>query len=46
MISPDDRGKDRLFANSPEYLRKWHGLPENLLANISVVEVLATKAGE
>ncbi|HEY6466410.1 MAG TPA: DUF302 domain-containing protein [Candidatus Acidoferrales bacterium] len=31
--------------NSPEYLRERHGLPENLLQNIAVVEALARAAG-
>jgi len=32
--------------NSPEYLKERHGLPQELLANIAVVETLATKAAE
>jgi uncharacterized protein (DUF302 family)/uncharacterized membrane protein YidH (DUF202 family) len=46
LIWEDDRGKTWLSYNSPEYLLKRHGLPESLLSNISVVEALATKAGE
>jgi uncharacterized protein (DUF302 family)/uncharacterized membrane protein YidH (DUF202 family) len=46
LVWEDDRGKVWLSYNSPEYLQKRHGLPENLLANISIVEALATKAGE
>lgn len=30
--------------NSPEYLRERHGLPENLLQNIAVVDALARAA--
>jgi uncharacterized protein (DUF302 family)/uncharacterized membrane protein YidH (DUF202 family) len=46
LIWEDDQGKTWLSYNSPEYLLKRHGLPESLLSNISVVEALATKAGE
>jgi uncharacterized protein (DUF302 family)/uncharacterized membrane protein YidH (DUF202 family) len=46
LIWEDDQGKTWLSYNSPQYLLKRHGLPESLLSNISVVEALATKAGE
>ncbi|HEY4052377.1 MAG TPA: DUF302 domain-containing protein [Terriglobales bacterium] len=46
LIWEDDQGITWLSYNSPEYLLKRHGLPESLLSNISVVEALATKAGE
>jgi uncharacterized protein (DUF302 family) len=45
LIWEDDQGKVWLSYNSPEYLRERHGLPEELLQNIAVVERLATKAG-
>jgi hypothetical protein len=32
--------------NSPAYLQQRHGLPKELLQNIAVVEILATKAAE
>jgi hypothetical protein len=32
--------------NSQQYLQKRHGLPQELLANIAVVETLAAKAAE
>jgi len=32
--------------NSLDYLRERHGLPQELLQNIAVVETLASKAGE
>jgi len=35
-----------LSYNSPEYLKDRHGLPQDLLQNIAVVETLAAKAGE
>jgi len=32
--------------NSPEYLQRRHGLPQELVANIAVVEGLAARAAE
>ena len=32
--------------NSPDYLKERHGLPQELLQNIAVVETWAAKAGE
>jgi len=46
LVWEDARGKVWVSYNSPEYLQKRHGLPQNLLPNIAVVETLATKAGE
>jgi len=46
LVSEDAKGKVWLSYNSAEYLQKRHGLPQELLQNIAVVETLATKAGE
>lgn len=46
LVWEDAQGKVWVSYNSPEYLRERHGLPEELLQNIAVVEGLATKAGE
>ena len=46
LVWEDVQGKVWLSYNSPEYLMKRHGLPQDLLQNISVVETLAAKAGE
>lgn len=46
LISEDDQGKVWISYNSSEYLKQRHGLTEELLANIAVVETLAAKAGE
>jgi uncharacterized protein (DUF302 family) len=46
LIWEDARGKVWLSYNSPEYLRERHGLPQELMQNIAVVETLAAKAGE
>jgi uncharacterized protein (DUF302 family) len=45
LIWEDAQGKVWLSYNSPEYLQKRHGFPPNLLANIAVVEALASAAG-
>jgi uncharacterized protein (DUF302 family) len=46
LIAEDAERKVWISYNSPEYLKERHGLPENLLPNIAVVQALATAAGE
>ena len=46
LIWEDSRGKVWISYNSPAYLQERHGVPQDLLQNISVVETLAIKAGE
>ncbi len=46
LVWEDAQGKVWVSYNSPEYLKERHGLPQELLANIAVVETLAAKAGE
>ena len=46
LVWEDSQGKVWVSYNSPDYLRERHGLPADLLANIAVVETLATKVGE
>src|SRR5262249_39160348 len=46
LVSEDSNGKVWLSYNSPEYLKDRHGLPQDLLQNIAIVEALAIKAGE
>src|SRR5215467_707483 len=46
LIWEDSRGKVWVSYNSPAYLQARHGFPPELLQNIAVVEVLATKAAE
>jgi uncharacterized protein (DUF302 family) len=46
LVWEDAQGKVWVSYNDPEYLRERHGLPVNLLANIAVVETLASKAVE
>ena len=46
LVWEDAQGKVWLSYNSPEYLKERHGLAQDLLQNIAVVETLAAKAGE
>ncbi len=46
LIWQDAQGKVWVSYNSPEYLQTRHGLPEDLLPNINVIETLAAKAAE
>jgi uncharacterized protein (DUF302 family) len=46
LVWEDNDGKVWVSYNSPQYLKERHGVPQDLLPNISVVETLAAKAGE
>lgn len=46
LVWQDGQGKVWVSYNSPQYLQKRHGVPQELLANIAVVETLAEKAAE
>jgi len=46
LVWEDSNGKVWLSYNSPAYLAERHGLPEEFLKNVTVVEVLATAAGQ
>ncbi len=46
LIWEDVHGKVWVTYNSPAYLQERHGLPPDLLPNIAVVAILATKAAE
>ena len=46
LIWEDAQGKVWISYNSPRYLEERHRLPPDLLKNIAVVEILATKAAE
>jgi uncharacterized protein (DUF302 family) len=46
LVAQDPSGKVWVSYNAPSYLKERHGLPENLLQNIAVVETLAAKAAE
>jgi uncharacterized protein (DUF302 family) len=46
LIAEDPSGSVTLSYNSPAYLRERHHLPDNLMANIAVIEALAKKAAQ
>jgi uncharacterized protein (DUF302 family) len=46
LVWEDSQSKVWISYNSPQYLQKRHGLPQELMANIAVVETLAAKAAE
>lgn len=46
LVSENIDGKVRVSYNSPEYLQKRHGVPQELLQNIAIVGTLAAKAAE
>src|ERR1700730_14143901 len=45
VIWEDNQGKVWLSYSSPEYLKERHGLPQELMQNIAIVEMLAAQAG-
>jgi uncharacterized protein (DUF302 family) len=46
LVAEDSQGKVWISYNSPHYLKERHGLPDNLVPNIAVVQALAAAAGE
>jgi uncharacterized protein (DUF302 family) len=46
LVWEDSDAKVWISYNSLEYLQERHGLPQQLLQNIAVVETVAAKAGE
>ena len=46
LVSEDADGKVWISYNSPRYLQARHGVPQELIQNIAVVEALAAKAAE
>jgi len=46
LVSEDASGKAWIAYNSLAFLKERHGLPQELLPNLAVVETLAAKAGE
>lgn len=46
LVAEDAQGKVWVSYNSSQYLKERHALPENLLANIAIVETMAAKAAE
>jgi uncharacterized protein (DUF302 family) len=46
LVWEDSEGKVWLSYNSPDYLKERHGLPQDLVQNISAVKELVTNAAE
>ena len=46
LVWEDSQNKVWISYNAPEYLQERHGVPQELMQNIAVVETLAAKAGE
>jgi|HubBroStandDraft_5_1064220.scaffolds.fasta_scaffold00769_10 uncharacterized protein (DUF302 family)/uncharacterized membrane protein YidH (DUF202 family) len=46
LVWEDSRGKTWLSYNSPEYLKKRHGVPDDLVKNIAVVGTLVQQVAE
>jgi uncharacterized protein (DUF302 family) len=46
LIWEDSEGKVWVSYNSPAYIQQRHGVPQELLQNVAVVETLAAKVGE
>jgi uncharacterized protein (DUF302 family) len=46
LVAEDGQGKVWVSYNTAEYLHERHDLPEDLMQNLAVVEVLAAKAAE
>ena len=46
LIWEDSQGKVWVSYNSPAYLQERHGVPQDLLQNLAVVDTLAIKAGD
>ena len=46
LVAEDAAGKTWISYNSPVYLQARHGLPVDLLPNITVIEALAAKIAE
>jgi uncharacterized protein (DUF302 family)/uncharacterized membrane protein YidH (DUF202 family) len=46
LVWEDNESKVWISYNSPQYLQNRHGIPQELMENIAVVETLAAKAGE
>jgi uncharacterized protein (DUF302 family) len=46
LVSEDSQGKVSLSYNNAQYLKERHGVPQDLVKTLAVVEALATSAGE
>jgi uncharacterized protein (DUF302 family) len=46
LVSEDDGGKVWVTYNSPEYLKTRHGIPDDLVKNISAIVSIAESAAQ
>lgn len=46
LVGEDENGKVWVSYNSPSYLKERHGLPQELLQNIAIIETLASMFAE
>jgi uncharacterized protein (DUF302 family) len=46
LVWEDNQGKTWISYNSPKYLQERHGVPQELMQSLEVVEALAAKAAE
>ncbi len=46
LVWEDESGQTWISYNTPEYLRDRHNIPAELMANIAVIETLASTAAE
>ena len=46
LVWEDAEGQAWISYNAPRYLQAWHGLPQELIPNIAVVETLVARAAE
>src|SRR6476646_6975450 len=44
LVSENTNGTCSISYNSPQYLQQRHGLPNDLIQNIAIIEALATEA--
>ena len=44
LVAEDAAGRCSISYNSPQYLQQRHGLPNDLIQNIAIIEALATEA--
>ena len=44
LVAEDANGRCSISYNSPQYLQERHGLPKDLIQNITIIEALATEA--
>ena len=44
LVADDGHGRCSISYNSPQYLQERHGIPDDLIQNIAIIEALAAEA--